>query len=359
MKTLPKILAMLCFALAAFLSAGCPTHNSPSTPLGPLPTPTFAQLQIPSQANGWVSYSPTSPSADVLPVKGRGVRVLFYSAVGGTFGVSLRALDGTSIPLTENHQGSSPPTEAGYFQIIDVNTALNPPLYMMYVRAPLTLADPANYDILVVNRSLRTDATDSAPMVVKLRQRKVFTVTVVVQGDGHVTSNPPGIQCGTTSNGRTLSDCSYDFGPGNVSLAPGSNNPNTRFKGWSGNCAPSVQVCNLTLTGAGAMSAIAMFGPSNLPAPTSNCPTAPLLPGLKWIDLPACATGNIASHPGISNPALCDAQGYFCCEPGPTGSNAPRCGGQGKIESTPDCRHHAPTGMLRQPGGCYELDSGP
>ena len=37
--------------------------------------------------------------------------------------------------------------------------------------------DPANFDIVVVDRSVRSDQTDSNPMVVVLRHRPVFTVT--------------------------------------------------------------------------------------------------------------------------------------------------------------------------------------
>src|SRR5262249_39762791 len=107
------------------------------------------------------------------------------------------------------------------------------------------------------------------------------------------------------------------------------------------------------LDGQTAMGAMAEFGTS--PVPPSICPLAPTIAGLRWIDIPDCATGVSDTHPGIS--LGCDAQGWYCCEPGPLNSNAPRCGGEGRIESPPDCRHHAPTGMLRQPGGCYEVDS--
>jgi hypothetical protein len=344
-------------ALAALaVLAGC---NGDTPRSGALPTPTFSTLEIPNPAGGWMPFLTSSPPPEILPTRGRAVRIWFYAPVGSTFDVSLRALDGTLTMLPDSH-GNPMPSEAGFFQVVSVNVAVNPPpLYTMLVRAPLSLADPANYDILVVNKSLRTDVTDSAPMVVALRQKKVFTVTVMVSGNGHVTSNPSGIQCGTTPSGATLTDCSYEFGPGPVSLAPGSNDLNTtKFVGWTGNCPAGVQVCTLALIGMAPVVATATFGPSTGGASVSTCPTAPVLSGLRWVDIPDCASGNIAGHPGISHPALCDAQGYFCCEPGPSASNAPRCGGTMKIESLPDCGLN-PNRTLRQPGGCYEVNSFP
>lgn len=157
-----------------------------------------------------------------------------------------------------------------------------------------------------------------------------------------------------------MTQCSHDFGRGQVTLNPGSNDLNTtKFIGWSGNCLPDVQVCQFTLDGMAPVNATAKFGPRSTAVTVSACPAAPLLPGLRWIDLPSCAFGVLDQHPGITNPAVCDGAGYFCCEPGGSNSNSPRCGGQGKIESAPSCLHLAPRGALRQPGGCYEVDSYP
>lgn len=352
----PRVFAAAFVALAVALLAGCNTLPAG----GQLAAPTFSTLEIPiPSGSGWQTFTTSSPPAEVLPTRGRAVRLWFYAPVGSSFSVSLRALDGTQTMLTENH-GTPAPPEEGFFQILSVNAALNPPLYRMHVRPPLSLPDQGNFDVLVVNKSLRTDIADSNPMVEPLRQRKVFTVTVQVNGNGHVTSNPAGIQCGTTPSGQALTDCSYEFGPGPVSLNPGSNDLNTtKFIAWSGNCAPGVQVCQLALTGIAPVVATATFGASTTNVPVSACPTAPSLPGLRWVGLPDCATGLIAEHPGITHPAVCDGAGYFCCEPGGQNSNSPRCGGQGKVESAPDCRSLGTRGTLRQPGGCYEVDSFP
>jgi len=341
--------------LVAVLTALALLTGCPSVPRsGPLVTPTFSALDIPLPAGGgWTNYSTTSPPAEVLPTRGRSVRVWFYAPVGSSFSVSLKALDTTLTPLTQNF-GTPAPPEAGYFQMVSVNEALNPPLYTMLVRAPLALMDPANFDILIVNASLRTDVSDSAPLVVPLRQRKVFTVTVQVKGNGHVTSNPPGIQCGTTASGTALSPCSYEFGRGQVSLLPGANDLNTtKFSGWTGNCASGVQVCQNTLDGMAPIAATATFEPRASTTTASVCPVAPLLPGLRWIDLPQCG-GNLVDKTNIELTPRCDASGYFCCK---DGAGSGRCAP--KIEFPADCMHRSPTGTLRQPGGCYEVDSNP
>ena len=342
-----KLIAGLIVAFAAFVVAGC---NGGDPPAGQRPTPTLTRLETPDRiANAWV-VTPFPPPPAVLPTRGRGVRLTLTAPQNSEFAVSIRGLDGSITPLPRN-SGTPAAPEAGYFQIIGTSPSGGAASYVMYVRAPASLSDPANYDVLVVDQSLRTNVTDSNPMVVGLRRRPTFTVTVNVVGNGRVTSNPPGIQCGASSTSGGLSPCTFEFGPGPVTLTPASADLNTtRFVGWSGNCPANQQVCAVALTGIAPLSATATFGASTVPP--DPCPAAPLLSGLRWIDRPSCATGNIAGHPGIT--LQCDSQGYFCCEP-QTGANAPRCGGADRLESAPDCRHRAPTGMLRQPGGCYEV----
>jgi hypothetical protein len=353
-RTSPRL--RLCAAALALVVAasGCGGGNN-STPIA---TPTFGQLEIPdpSGSNNWTTYSTSAPPPRVLPTRGRGVRLRFYAPQQSAFAVSLRDVNGATVANVPFNSGQPAPPEAGYFQIIEERPDGDDAIYHMYVRAPQSLADPANYDILV---AVRTGGGDGSPMVVVLRQRPVFTVTVRVVGSGRVVSTPPGIQCGVF-NTSVPQVCTYEFGPGTVRLDPNSHdNQVTRFKEWGGNCAAGVQSCELTLDGTAAVAALATFEPRSNPTPASTCPPAPRIAGLRWIDIPDCATGNIAAHPGISHPALCDAQGYFCCEPGGANNNAPRCGGAMKIESLADCGRNAPRGMLRQPGGCYEVDSFP
>jgi hypothetical protein len=195
----------------------------------------------------------------VLPTRGRAVRLIFSAPVGATFAVSLRAVTGPVTTLTEN-LGTPAPPDAGFFQILSVNP--NQGLYTMYVRAPKSLPDPENYDVLVVHKSLRTDMTDSPAMVVPLRKAE-FTLTVTVVGSGHVTSSPAGIQCGTGQLGSVLTDCSHNFVslvPVQVTLYPHSNDlETTRFGGWTGDCPSSVQICAVALDGATPRNATATF----------------------------------------------------------------------------------------------------
>ena len=184
------------------------------------PAPTLRSLEIPdpSGSNNWATYSTNSPPAAVLPTRGRGVRVNFYAPVGGVFGVSLRDLTGTSVATLTENTGTPAPPEDGYFQTIHALQSGSQAIYRMYVRAPSSLMDPANYDIEVVDRSVRSDQSNSKPMVVPLRNRPVYTVTVEVIGSGHVTSSPGGIECGTAYSGAALTRCSYEFGAGTVTL---------------------------------------------------------------------------------------------------------------------------------------------
>jgi len=263
-RTTQLLGALTAFLLLAALTAcgGGKTGNG-----GPVATPTFILLAVPDPAgsNTWVSVTTSPPQpgpAHVLPTTGRMVRIVFSAPIGSTFAVSLRALSGAVTTLPENTGTISDPN-AGYFQIVSVNPNQNPPLYTMHVRAPAALPDPANYDVLVVHKSLRTDMTDSAAMVVPLRKAE-FTVTVTVVGSGHVTSNPPGITCGTAPSGSSLADCSHNFGPSlglvTVVLDPHSNDlDTTRFGGWTGDCPQNVQSCALSLDGATPRAATATF----------------------------------------------------------------------------------------------------
>lgn len=336
------------------LLTGC--HTPPSS--GLLSTPVFSTLEIPNASGGWMTYSTSAPPPKILPVKGRGVKIWFYAPFGSVFDVSLSESNG-AITALPNSYGNPMPLEAGFYEIQNVNTNPNPALYTMYVRAPLALTDQANYDVLVVNKSLRTNVADSSPMVVALRQQDIFTVAVVVEGNGHVTSNPPGIQCGLSPSGRVLTDCIHEFGYGQVSLAPGSNDSSTtKFEKWDGNCAPNIQVCTLTLDGKAPAHATARFVPRTAAAPpVSSCPAAPMLPGWRWNELPNC--GSILNNPGAT--LQCDVQGYYCC--GASGGNASaRCNGLNETQATcakDDLGISPGNERLIQPGGCYEVNNNP
>lgn len=343
-------LLAVCVGALALLTA------CPSVPRsGQLEKPSLSSLEI-LQSNGgnWMTVSGPAP-LEILPTHGRVLRVRYRAPIGSSFDVALRTPGGQLTALPQNH-GAQLPSDAGYFQVLNVNPNLTPPMYTMELRPPVTLPDPANFDVLIVNKSLRTDVQDSEPLVVRLAQRREFTVTVQIQGGGRVTSNPPGIACGTSISGQPLTQCSYAFGPYAVTLNPGSSSGN-RFLGWEGNCPSATQPCTITLNGT-AVQAVAKFGTSPA-AGVNQCAAAPLLPGLRWIATPQCDPG---SFPTTSS-ALCDSAGLFCCKNPPVGGGtpglpSPRCGVD-KIEFAPDCRNTLGRGMLRQPGGCYEIAPGP
>ncbi len=346
--------------LVCFGFVGC----QPGGATAQLPTPVFGTLEIPNPAaNGaWMTYSTSNPPVEVLPVRGRAIRIYFYAPVGSVFSVSLveQATAGSASVVTSLAQNNGTPaaSDTGFFQILSENPNSTQAIYHMYVRAPANLlANPANYDISVINRSLRTNATDSSAMVVSLRARKVYTVSVAVTGNGHVTSNPSGIECGTSYSGRPLTTCTADFGPGQVMLNPNSNNdpsgqPTTRFLGWTGNCPQSPQSCSLVLDGAGAVTANAIFGPTGNGGSLPTRPAAPVVSGWRWIGEPGCSLTSQAGTPTLQ----WDPQGYVCCTTaGPGQQGSPRCAGQTAFPA--DCRNQPNQGLnalLIQPGGCYE-----
>lgn len=350
--TMKLTVFLLATTLATLL--GCEDKNP--TP-GNNPTPVFVELETPGPNNTWDILTSLTPVPAILPTRGRGVRIAVNAPIGSTFDVLVRSGGSAPVVLPEN-KGTPAPQDAGYFQVVSVSPT-SPPVHRLYVRVPQALSDPASYTLDIVNKSLRTDVADSTPLSIVLIPRTIFTVSVNVTGSGRVISTPAGITCGTSPSGAPLTSCRADFAaPVTVSLAPNSNGGG--FKGWSGDCPANIQVCTLTLNGTSGFGATAHFGASTGPA-TSTCPTAQTVAGLRWVDVPDCATGNIAAHPGITHPAVCDSAGFFCCEPAPasyTGPGSPRCGGASMIESAPDCMRNGSRVMLRQPGGCYEV-SGP
>jgi len=340
-KSFSSTVLTLCVTLLAACTGGSLTGS-------PAQTPVLNSVEVPTATPGqWQTVSFTTSTFAVLPVKGRGVRLDFNAPKDSVFNVTIAEPDGTMIALSQ-HDNTPVPPDDGYFSIIDVNTNSTPALYRMYVRTPAVMSSPEMYQIQVVNLG----TPNSSPMTVNFGAAPRFTVKVQVTGDGHVTSNPGGITCGSSSQGP-LSPCSFDFGQSvTLSLNPNSNQ-GSKFIGWTGNCIGKA-VCTLTLDGA-PVAATAVFAPDSSSMTVMSCPVAQRIPGLRWIDMPACATGHIDEHPGIT--LQCDAAGFFCCEP-QTNASSTRCGAD-HLESVPDCRADGIHALLRQPGGCYESDEFP
>jgi NOL1/NOP2/fmu family ribosome biogenesis protein len=68
-----------------------------------------------------------------------------------------------------------------------------------------------------------------------------LTVSLVGQGGGSVTSQPPGIACGV--------DCSQVYARNTVVLLTATPDPDSRFVRWEGACGGTAPTCTLTLNG--------------------------------------------------------------------------------------------------------------
>jgi len=93
--------------------------------------------------------------------------------------------------------------------------------------------------VVTVNANSSVSATFNKIQVSK----PTVTVTLAGNGSGTVTSNPPGINCGTT--------CNATFSSGQkVTLTETVGAPNTfsAFTGWGGACSGNTSSCTLTLT---------------------------------------------------------------------------------------------------------------
>ncbi len=145
-------------------------------------------------------------------------------------------------------------------------------------RGPNQVNDPANLalspddrTLLVAdagnNRVLRLDAPGAAP---PQRQR----IAVAVGGgptQGTITSDPPGIDCGT--------DCSQLVGQDRLVTLTAKPAPNARFLGWSGDCAGATTGTTCQVQASRAISATGTFGA--IPPPPVKLTSATLSP-TRW-----------------------------------------------------------------------------
>ena len=127
-----------------------------------------------------------------------------------------------------------------------------------------------------------------------------FTLTVQVRGNGSVTTDPGGIDCGFDGTGR----CSAQFGGGDVVLRPLAA-PGWRFSGWEGFVFCAALGCgdSLVIRVASDTSVVALFTPFpgtlRVIASTSG----------HDIDLNGyqiSVDGAVAKHIGVNDTALCD-----------------------------------------------------
>lgn len=335
-----RLQKILILPLIALVLAACPASEG----TGPLETPVLVRVEEP-QGNGWAPVTLaglTRPDAQVMPV--RAVRLVFTGPLG-TYEPSVQSLDGqVVIPIPSGRSAAAP--DGSYYEMAGVDANTSPPTHTMFIRLPSDLPDTLNFNLRLQNRSLNSNRTSSNFLLVQVSRRPLYTVSVTVTGNGRVTSNPPGIVCGTSFSGQPLTTCSFDFGqPGAVELLPNSGG-NLTFSGWGGACPANTQVCTLRLSGL-PVSASANFSGGTQP-PISPCPMPGAVPGWTFDSRPVC------SAQPTGQTARCDSTGWTCCYP-KIGGSTPRCGGVDKAEARPVCP--TPNLLLVQPWGCYDSNN--
>ena len=111
----------------------------------------------------------------------------------------------------------------------------------------------------------------------------VLTVSLSGTGQGTVTSNPSGINCGST--------CSATFNPATPVTLTATAGSNSTFAGWSGACSGNTPTCNVTLNASQQVTAIFNAVQNN-----------PIL------SVAISGNGSVSSSPGgISCPPTCSA----------------------------------------------------
>src|SRR5262245_30591510 len=185
-------------------------------------TPTLLQLSTGVPGGTWSSVTREAPLMFfALPLRepSMGVQMILTAPHPST--LTMTAVDPattTTAVLGEISPGVNEPA-TGFFRVDRVDTASRPPRWFVTVRAPAMFESVpvTRYTIGVTNVSnnpfLSGTAGTSAPLVVTLATKPDFTVTVRIDGPGHVTSRPPGIHCPTS--------CQNNFAfPGPVAVPP-------------------------------------------------------------------------------------------------------------------------------------------
>lgn len=339
---------------AALLLTACPDPNRPRVTT-PMETPTLVRIDEP-QGNGWtpVTLAPNrvQTTAAVMPTASNNLRLVFQGPAGTYDAVVQGSLGTPSFVLPRGALAGQQRADRAHYEIANVDLSTNPPTHTMFIKLPREMPDPLNYSLSVFQRSLSSSRPDSAPLIVQLERRPSFVVSIEVVGNGVVTSNPPGLSCGTAPSGNAQTTCSFDFsGANGVQLLPNTGGSGARVS-WGADCATITpnQVCTLALNGA-PRRVTASFG-GGTPATATNCGPAPGLTGFSWVGVPVCPN----QGPGLASTRSCDAAGHFCCgvSNNPPGGGTPRC--PGAPELVPTCMTVGINSRLIQPGGCYTIN---
>jgi hypothetical protein len=132
-------------------------------------------------------------------------------------------------------------------------------------------------------------ATFTAPV-----QQFTLTVSKAGTGSGTVTSNPAGINCGST--------CTANYNSGTVVTLTASAAGGSRFSGWSGGgCSGTGGTCSVTMNAATTVTAT--FGVAIVSAPTLKWQYGGCTPGpycdTGWYSSPAVADLDADGHPDV------------------------------------------------------------
>ena len=199
---------------------------SACNPGPPAQTPILISLSVPVVPPDYTNVPPsTSGSFSILP--------LFWSQTGSRItnplrlviaapypsGLTVTVMDpatGTTVGLPQLAP-NSPGPNTGYYQIGDINVNVNPPQWTLTLRLPDSLILKTALHIQIVDVSVNSNLTGqqlrSAPLDISLvSMTPDYTLTIDVQGPGHVQSQPNGILCGANPlGGAALSPCTFRF----------------------------------------------------------------------------------------------------------------------------------------------------
>jgi hypothetical protein len=322
-------------------------------------TPILPVLEVPVASGGFATHLPVATGQyQVLPLFGSAPRMrVWLSAAGSQLHVRATPAGGTTVTIPEAPNGTTP-SLPGFFQVLSVDRTKTPAQWHVNIQLPSTTFQGVRDFTVAITSSLPQPknvltagaGVESLPLNFRLFAVTNYNLTVTVMGNGTVIGTG-GINCSSGATGV----CSKGYSPGVTSLAPvtvtlrATAGGSISFQSWSGLCSGTSPICTVTLDGTAAGAVTAMFQDSG--AATTLCPAPPATVAvggrtLSYADMPECSPSV-----GASTPALCDAQGYFCCET-QTGATSARCGGQDRHEFPPDC--HQNLNYSIQSGGCYQ-----
>ena len=251
-------------------------------------------------------------------------------------------IDGTVLSKLEDVPAGTDTAVSGYYKIININPNPNPAIWTVGIRPPAAKAVSAMYTVNIKDVSLEPSFTGtdhmSLPTTFVAVSQKIFTIGVMITGQGYVTSQPAGLQCPPT--------CVYDFGqsmPVTLSAHPSGQ---SQLDSWSGACGGSGSNCSLTTNGV-ALSAGATFKASTS-GTLSACPAINPPAGYSWFNQPWCSGQNVFNDP--SPDLACDSTSYYCCAK-TSGQTVGRCGPD-HTEFPASC-DYGNTHVMSQPSGCY------